>query len=106
MSVLKCIFKCKEPETERVNAFTEQAYDEVKKVSKIRKHCGLKYKEINFSDVLSAEDGYHRNCRKNFVKVDARYRQQYDQGRFIGALLIFVLMNSFLLRMLIEQINY
>lgn len=82
MSSLECIFKCQEPTKGKVNEFTEESYNEVKTASKIRKHCGLKYNHIDISDVLFAEYGYHRSCRKNFVKLDAKYRDQYDRGRF------------------------
>lgn len=81
MSANKCIFECESTEGKIID-LTQDSYEQIKKASKIRKHFNLKYSELDFPEV-SEGGGYHRICRKNFVKLEKVYVDEYDQGRFI-----------------------
>lgn len=84
MSDLRCVFECSNPEEGKLNPLNEDSFLKIKEVSRVRKHFkNLKYSELEFAENLSENDGYHRNCKKNFMKLDRHYFVQYEEGTFI-----------------------
>lgn len=67
---LKCLF-CKQHH-DKLKLFTEETFKKCKQVLKQRVLHNLKFKDLVFPEDLY-DNGYHRECYKNFTALPKRY---------------------------------
>lgn len=68
---LVCVI-CKKTHN-KVIAFTDKTLKKSHEVLQIRKHYGLKYKDIVLPVLPNLTEGYHVNCYKNFLALMKKY---------------------------------
>lgn len=94
MSGLQCIFKsCADPREGKINRLKKEQLEEILKILKIRRKFNLKYADLEFLEEISESDGYHRDCRKNFIHLSADYfgkYRRYEEGKNFNYFLILI----------------